>query len=174
MSQQKKAVVTDVHREESKRLRALWDGRRKKTTQAEFGQAYGIGSQAAVGQFLNGHAAISLKAAKGFARGLDCEIADFSERLAQEAAALGEVSGASATIDVMSLSRDEMRLLMLYRRMQPLHQTQMMDFGAKLHMKYLMQPVMDMPTIDDLVGDLDEDPHPAPRTPRATRNREKA
>lgn len=151
MSEYKRGVVTDLNREESKRLRAIWDSRSNRMTQAEFGQTYGIGSQAAVGHFLNGHAAISLKAAKGFAHGLGCEISEFSERLADQAAELGEVSGAGGGTDVMSLSRDELHLLMLYRRLQPLHQRQIIATAAEMLKNYLMSPILHSQSIDDLV-----------------------
>jgi len=132
MSKSKQGTVTSLHQEESRRLRALWDARKERLTQAEFGHIYEIGSQAAVGQFLNGHAAISLKAAKGFARGLGCEISAFSERLAKEAASLGQVSGAQGLIDVMTLGRDELKLLMLYRSIPPTHRSQVLAFGQNL------------------------------------------
>ena len=51
-------------------------------TQDSFGAMFGIGNQAAVGHFLHGRSAISLKAAVAFAKGLDCKVADFSTRLA--------------------------------------------------------------------------------------------
>lgn len=88
----RRGKVTDLHREESRRLKALWDASyasRKQNglhTQESFGEKYEIGNQAAVGFFLNGKTALSLKAARGFARGLSCEIGAFSPRLAEEAA----------------------------------------------------------------------------------------
>ncbi len=93
MNENKRGSVTEENREESRLLRALWDARENRMTQTEFGEAYDIGSQAAVGHFLNGNSAISMKAAKGFARGLGCEIAAFSPRLAREALELANVSG---------------------------------------------------------------------------------
>ena len=95
MNEYKRGVVTDENREESRRLRLLWDERANRMSQAEFGQTFEIGSQAAVGHFLNGHAAISMKAAKGFARGLGCDISAFSQRLSQEATDLLAVSGSA-------------------------------------------------------------------------------
>lgn len=83
----KKAKITDEHREEARKLRAIWD-ERKPATQAVFAEKYGIGNQAAVGNFLAGRSALSLKAAVGFASGLNCEISDFSPRLARVAAAV--------------------------------------------------------------------------------------
>lgn len=96
MNEYKRGTITEENREESRKLRALWDTRANRMSQAEFGQVYEIGSQAAVGHFLNANAAISMKAAKGFARGLGCDIAAFSERLAKEASELAVVSGGSS------------------------------------------------------------------------------
>lgn len=116
MSEEIRRTLTDEHREESRKLKSLWVERKERVSQAEFGQTYDIGSQAAVGHFLNGKAAISLKAARGFAKGLGCEIADFSPRLAAEAAALGEVAGGgSQPLNFTQLSKDEMQLVMVYR-----------------------------------------------------------
>ncbi|NYT76535.1 helix-turn-helix transcriptional regulator [Alcaligenaceae bacterium] len=80
----KKAKITDEHRLEAKKLRAIWD-EKKPSTQEVFGETYEIGNQAAVGNFLAGRSALSLKAAVGFAHGLGCRIDDFSPRLAAEA-----------------------------------------------------------------------------------------
>jgi len=80
--------VTEEHREESRRLRSIWN-RMKSTlaergwaTQEKFGHQFGIGNQSAVGAFLNGKTALSPKAAAAFARGLNCKVSDFSARLA--------------------------------------------------------------------------------------------
>lgn len=87
MSTSRAAKVTAEHREESAKLKAIWDETgHRGMSQAEFGAQFEIGTQAAVGFFLNGNSPISLKAARGFARGLRCNIADFSPRLAAEAA----------------------------------------------------------------------------------------
>ncbi|MCG3782746.1 hypothetical protein [Delftia acidovorans] len=116
MSDEIRRTLTEENREESRKLKALWAERKERISQAEFGQTYDIGSQAAVGHFLNGKAAISLKAARGFATGLGCEIADFSPRLAGEASSLGEVAGGSnQPLNFTQLSKDEMQLIMVYR-----------------------------------------------------------
>ena len=82
----RKAKITDENREESRRLRVIWETTgHGGLSQAEFGDSYKIGSQAAVGFFLGGKSAISMKAAKGFSIGLNCSIGDFSNRLAAEA-----------------------------------------------------------------------------------------
>ncbi|MDM0041846.1 hypothetical protein QTI05_22590 [Variovorax sp. J22R193] len=84
----RKAIVTDEHREEARLLKKIWSAQ-KRPTQAVFGETYGIGGQSAVNNFLNGVSALSMRAAKGFARGLGCEISEFSPRLAKEASELG-------------------------------------------------------------------------------------
>lgn len=83
----RKAIVTDEHREEARRLRDIWDSTQHET-QAVFGERYGIGNQSSVGQFLTGKVPLSMKAAQGFATGLKCDIKDFSPRIARQAEAL--------------------------------------------------------------------------------------
>lgn len=84
----KRGKITEVTREESARLRAIWDREQARLkasglgTQEAFGAHFHIGNQAAVGFFLNGRTALSPKAAAAFARGLRCRVADFSPRLA--------------------------------------------------------------------------------------------
>lgn len=100
-SDQKRAVITEEHRIEAGKLKAIYEARKADGTlqtkgiasQAALGAAHGIGGQAAVWQFLNGVAALSLKAARGFAEGLGCQIDEFSPRLAAEAAGLEAVAG---------------------------------------------------------------------------------
>lgn len=105
----KKAKVTDVHRAEAALLRAIWDTK-KHGSQAEFGETYGIGNQSAVGQFLRGDAALSLKAARGFALGLGCEIGDFSKRLEAEAKASLGLAGLSREIFRPSTPEEAQRM----------------------------------------------------------------
>jgi hypothetical protein len=91
----KSAKITPQHLEEAKALRSLWENR-PHGTQADFGEKFHIGNQAAVANFLNGRSALSMKAAIGFAQGLDCGIAEFSPRLATEASRIASVGiGAS-------------------------------------------------------------------------------
>lgn len=80
MNTTRKAKITSEHLNEARRLREIWDATPHES-QAEFGEKYGIGNQSSVGQFLLGRVPLSLKAAAGFAKGLQCEIADFSPRL---------------------------------------------------------------------------------------------
>lgn len=85
----KRGKVTDENRAEAAALRAIWMRELPRLrdegigTQERFGQQFEIGNQAAVGFFLNGKTALSLKAALGFAKGLRCSVADFSQRLAR-------------------------------------------------------------------------------------------
>jgi hypothetical protein len=134
MTDNKRGTVTELNKEESRKLRAIWDGTREKPSQAAFGEMFGIGSQAAVGHFLNGHAAISLKAARGFAEGLKCDISDFSPRLAEEAAKLGKAAGAmSDQIDMTALGRMELQLVMLFRGLSAEHKDELMQHANNLY-----------------------------------------
>ena len=77
----RKAKVTPETKAESESLKKIWLKAKDRPSQAQFGETFGIGSQSAVTSFLNGTTPLSLKAARGFARGLGCHISDFSERL---------------------------------------------------------------------------------------------
>lgn len=83
---ERRAKVTPENREEARRLRNLWEKALERPSQQVFGEKFGIGNQSAVGQFLRGDTPLSLNAAMGFARGLSCDLADFSPRLAAIAA----------------------------------------------------------------------------------------
>lgn len=82
----RKARVTDEHLAEASKLRALWDAADHGLSQQVFGEKFGIGNQSAVGQFLRGQTPLSMKAAVGFAKGLNCNLADFSPRLSLQIA----------------------------------------------------------------------------------------
>jgi len=82
--------ITPETMAESARLKVLWDNRENKLSQAEFGEKYEIGNQSAVSQFLNGKVQLNLKVALSFAKGLGCQISDFSTRLAKEAESIGK------------------------------------------------------------------------------------
>lgn len=89
----KSSKLTPENIEESARLKALYLAARHGLSQEAFGAKYDIGNQGAVWQCLNGKGMpISMKAAIGFAKGIGCDIADFSPRLAAEAAAVASVS----------------------------------------------------------------------------------
>lgn len=76
--------VTEQDKQESAALKRLWDartGKARQMNQTQFGKHFNIGTQSAVSQMLLGVTPISVKAAAGFAAGLECQISDFSERL---------------------------------------------------------------------------------------------
>ena len=90
----KQSKITEENVAEAERLFAIWERTyedRKKLglhSQGAFGATYDIGNQAAVGFFLKAKTALSKKAAKGFATGLNCKIEDFSPRIAAEIAGM--------------------------------------------------------------------------------------
>ena len=83
MTSGKRSKITDLHRAEAAALKALWDSKPHRT-QAEFGEAYGLGNQANVGHYLHARSALNPKAASAFASELQCMVADFSPRVAEE------------------------------------------------------------------------------------------
>lgn len=81
----RKARMTPERAEDARRLKALWAAYKTSAdymSQEKFGQTYGIGSQSAMTQFINGQTPLSAKAAAAFARGLRCTIQDISPELA--------------------------------------------------------------------------------------------
>lgn len=68
--------------EDSARLKRLF-AERAGMSQEEFGQRYGIGTQAMVSQYLTGYQQLNIEAAAKFAKGLRCTIADISPDLAR-------------------------------------------------------------------------------------------
>ncbi|MBP9032773.1 MAG: helix-turn-helix transcriptional regulator [Pseudomonadales bacterium] len=85
MDEQRRAKIEPIHLEEAAKLRAIYErvnAGPNKLSQLAFGQQFDIGTQGMVWQYLNGKSALNLDAALKFARGLQCEVADFSPRLA--------------------------------------------------------------------------------------------
>lgn len=109
----RKAIVTDEHRQEAAKLKAIWL-RAPRPEQGAFGETYEIGGQSAVSNFLRGDSPLSLKAARGFARGLGCEIADFSPRLAAEAA-----KNIEAAPELSKLSPETIEWALKYEKASP-------------------------------------------------------
>lgn len=128
----RKAKVTEEHRQEATRLAALWDTR-AHSSQAIFGEQYEIGSQSAVGQFLRGDTPLSLKAAAGFASGLGCKISDFSTRLARQALTYADLSGLfHDALDLTQLSKIETQLVLSFRELPPTLRAEMLQVIDKL------------------------------------------
>lgn len=78
----KKPTIEPVHIQEAAKLLALWE-KTKPMSQQNFGLEFGIGSQGMVWQYLNAVAPLNLEAAVRFAKGLRCDVFDFSPRLAE-------------------------------------------------------------------------------------------
>lgn len=114
----KKGKITAEHLEEARRLHAIWDETKPARaasgvgTQEAFGARYGIGNQAAVGFFLNGKTALSLKAASAFAQGLGCAVSDFSPRLAR-------LLFEQTRPDASGLSNEALRFAQLFEQLPP-------------------------------------------------------
>jgi hypothetical protein len=101
----KAAKITEENRAESAKLKVLYEASNHNLSQAAFGAEFDIGNQGAVWQCLNASGMpISLKAARGFAKGLRCDISDFSPRLAIEAAKNAEFAE-SETDDYVDVKR---------------------------------------------------------------------
>jgi SOS-response transcriptional repressor LexA len=84
-------VTPEVRAAEAEALRQLFEERAQGRSQEAFGAEFGIGSQGMVWQYLNAKRPLNLKAARGFARGLNVDIAAFSKRLSAELAYLTSV-----------------------------------------------------------------------------------
>lgn len=128
----RRSTVTAEHEEEARLLSEIWKREKPRLalielgTQEAFGQHYDIGNQAAVGFFLNGKTAISLKAAVAFARGLGCAVADFSPRLAKQLTP-GEILPPPST----SAGRAEM-VAEIIRALNPDRQKFLLAFAEQL------------------------------------------
>ena len=86
MANPRSSKIEPIHIEEAAALKALYNARsgQLKLSQAEFGAQFGLGSQGMVWQYLNAGSPLNLAAAVKFAKGLGCEVSDFSARLAKE------------------------------------------------------------------------------------------
>lgn len=87
----KKAKIELVHTEEAARLKALFDAR-AKMSQMSFGAENNIGSQGMVWHYLNARAPLNLGVAIKFAAGLNCDVSDFSPRLAEALALVDKLN----------------------------------------------------------------------------------
>jgi hypothetical protein len=131
----RKAKVTDEHRQEAKRLRVLWDEKADRPTQQIFGETNEIGNQSAVGQFLRGDVPLSMNAARGFAKGLGCKIADFSPRLAKEASAARGHPAAKTGLSLVDLNRQEGDLILLFRELAPEQRAKLLQHAQAMYAK---------------------------------------
>lgn len=83
MEKTKRKPLEDWQKADAARLKALYEAA-SPATQEKFGAKFGIGSQALVWQYLNAYIPLNLKAAVRFAKGLQCDVADFSPTLAED------------------------------------------------------------------------------------------
>lgn len=88
----KKSLTTE-QLEDAKRLKALYESKKKELGVTQYTIADDLGiTQGAVGHYLNGRNALNVEVASGFARLLQVSISDFSpsiaEKLAEQAASL--------------------------------------------------------------------------------------
>jgi phage repressor protein C with HTH and peptisase S24 domain len=79
--------------EDAARLKALFDARHPKMSQADFGAQFEIGSQGMVWQYLAGRRPLNIKAATAFARGLAISVEDFSSTIAEQIANASQTLG---------------------------------------------------------------------------------
>lgn len=84
MGKPRRKPLEDWQADDAARLKKLWDKRDPKVSQAAFASEHKIGeTQGIVWQYLNGVIPLNLATALKFARGLKCNVADFSPRLAR-------------------------------------------------------------------------------------------
>lgn len=81
--------------EDAQRLRKLFS-ERTTMSQAEFGATFGIGTQGAVWQYLNGRRPLNPKAANSFARGLQASIQDISPTLAGQIKDIASIASSTS------------------------------------------------------------------------------
>lgn len=126
----RRGKVTEENREESRKLKAIWEREKARLlldghgTQEAFGQEFGIGNQAAVGFFLNGKSALSPKAAAAFARGLRCSVSDFSPRLAKVLAVPADRDGIA--------DRQSRELLAMFERLDAPQRAALLDVASAM------------------------------------------
>ncbi|MCW5668160.1 MAG: hypothetical protein KIT86_00775 [Hydrogenophaga sp.] len=132
----RKSKVTPETQAEAARLSELWKNRADRMTQAEFGVKYEVGNQSAVGQFLRGEVPLSLKAAAGFASYLQCQIGDFSPRLAKFASSVAphvENTTPQPHMDMTTLNRVELEVVMLMRSLSSSEQAEVVQLAQRLY-----------------------------------------
>lgn len=93
-------ALEDWQMEDARRLKALFDAREPKISQAEFGAQYDIGSQGMVWQYVAARRPLNIKAATAFARGLGVNVEEISPKIATEiASAASHTSSAASAIE---------------------------------------------------------------------------
>lgn len=105
-------MANKTQKEEAVRLKALYQAKafELNLTHEKVAKIMQI-KQGSVSHFLNGRNPLPLKRAKQFAEILKCDISDFSERLANEAATFGIAVGDSVFVDVVLLNMDKKEII---------------------------------------------------------------
>lgn len=106
--------------DDAARLKALFEAREPKISQAQFGEDFDIGTQGMVWQYMSGTRPLNIDSAMKFARGLGVTIDKFSPTIADQIADAFGLSGRAAgkVASVASVAAEtvaEMRLLTVYR-----------------------------------------------------------
>lgn len=90
-------ALEDWQMEDARRLKALFDAREPKISQAEFGAQFDIGSQGMVWQYVAARRPLNIKAVTAFARGLGVTVEEISPKIATEiASAASHISSAAS------------------------------------------------------------------------------
>ena len=84
-------------KEDAARLKRLFNAR-WNGSQGEFGEKFGIGKQATVGNFINGRRRLTLDQVTRFANGLGCSISDISPMLAEKVAGMADYDNGQTNI----------------------------------------------------------------------------
>ena len=95
-------ALEDWQMEDARRLKALFDAREPKISQADFGAQFDIGSQGMVWQYVAARRPLNIKAVTAFARGLGVTVEEISPKIATEiASAASHISSAANSIEVL-------------------------------------------------------------------------
>jgi len=122
-------ALEDWQAEDAQRLKALFDARQPKISQAEFGDLFDIGSQGMVWQYVAGRRPLNIKAATAFARGLNVNVEQISPTIAREIATaashMGQADQQPEHVDAPGArpvtDNDDLAPVMVAIRMVPEH-----------------------------------------------------
>ncbi|UBB16157.1 hypothetical protein [Comamonas odontotermitis] len=137
--------LTDEQLADASRLKSLyeqWKLQRKEegqpASQMALGHALEI-NQSSISQYLNGTIPLNTAAAAKFAKVFGCQIDDFSPALAKEALGIGEAVSAlvsdpsPVTLDLTSLTKLEMQLVLMFRQMPDAFKDEVLHLAQQLH-----------------------------------------
>lgn len=99
-------MLTPDQELECRKLKAIFL-QKSPLSQKAFAEKYGFGSPANLGQYLNGRRPLNVSLSAKLAKVLGVDIADFSVRLAREAAELGISTGSSANVAMLKTKQNK-------------------------------------------------------------------